>query len=86
MWGAKIEGKCALFEVAVRQFFSLTLTDSLGRRAVSIAPQSPKTPFETHGFKQLRAMDFWLTERIHASDASRTSLVKESYPSETPHL
>ncbi len=29
------------------------------------------------------AMDFWLTERTHASAASRASLVKESYPSET---
>ncbi len=29
------------------------------------------------------AMDFWLTERTHASAASRASLVKESYSSKT---
>ena len=28
----------------------------------------------------VRAMDFWLTERIHASNASRTSLFERKYP------
>ena len=36
--------------------------------------------------REPQAMGFWLTERIQRAKRVGHSLVKESYPSETPHL